>query len=237
MRVRRSRAIAPVRHLDLAGGNMPRALSTMLLLIFAVPAQAEGFAVVAKGSTLGFGLDISKAFSERWATRISMNGISFDRDIRETDVEYDADVDLRTVGLLLDWHPGGHAFRISAGVYYNGNEARASARPTGGSFRINGRDYAAAEIASLDGTIDFRAAAPYVGIGFGNAGKRGFKFSIDIGALYQNSPRVDLRVLCGTTPDCPQLQNDVQAEAARLGDELKDFRWWPVIGAGFGWAF
>jgi hypothetical protein len=192
---------------------MRRSVLLALLLFLALPVQAERFAVVAKSSTLGFGLDISKPFGERWAARIAFNGISFDRDIRETDVEYATDIDLRTAGLLLDWHPGGYA------------------------FRINGQDYAAADVGSLDGTIDFKAAAPYVGIGFGNAGKRGFKFTIDIGALYQSAPRVNLQVACANPAVCSQLQEDVQAEAARLTDELSDYRWWPVIGVGIGWAF
>jgi hypothetical protein len=216
---------------------MRRSVLLALLLFLALPVQAERFAVVAKSSTLGFGLDISKPFGERWAARIAFNGISFDRDIRETDVEYATDIDLRTAGLLLDWHPGGYAFRISTGVFYNGNEARTTGRPTGGNFRINGQDYAAADVGSLDGTIDFKAAAPYVGIGFGNAGKRGFKFTIDIGALYQSAPRVNLQVGCADPAVCSQLQEDVQAEAARLTDELSDYRWWPVIGVGIGWAF
>lgn len=209
----------------------------VLLFLYALPASAENFAVVVKAGSLGYGLDISRPFNESWAARIAFNGVSFDYDIRETDVEYASEIDLRTAGLLLDWHPGGWAFRVTAGVYYNGNEARTSAQPRNGTFTINDRTYNAADVGSFTGTIDFKAAAPYVGIGFGNAGKKGFKFTIDFGALYQSAPRVDLRTTCDAPAPCAQFENDVQAERRRLQEEIGDFKWWPVIGFGIGWAF
>lgn len=215
-------------------------LRSGIILVFflcTLPVHAQNFAVVVKGSTLGYGLDISRPFNESWAARISFNGVSFNYDIRETDVEYETDIDLRTAGLLLDWHPGGWAFRMTAGVYYNGNEARANAQPSSGSFTINDQTYNAADVGSLSGTIDFKAAAPYVGIGFGNAAKKGFKFSIDFGALYQSAPRVDLRTTCSAPAPCAQIENDVQAEQLRLQAEIGDYKWWPVVGFGIGWAF
>ena len=62
-------------------------------------------------------------------------------------------------------------------------------------------------------------------------------FTIDLGALYQRSPKVDLNVSCGATARCAQLQADVAAERARLQSDLNGYRFWPVLQAGFGYVF
>jgi hypothetical protein len=212
-----------------------------LLCIF-VPSvsSAANLAIVPKLGTLGAGLDLGIGWSESFTTRLAINGMSLSGDIDQTDVTYDTDLDLRTGGLLFDWHPGGGVFRLSAGGYYNGNELHMVGKPTGGTFEINGTPYPAAAVGSLDGKTTFDHFAPYVGIGFSNAGKKGWKFSMDLGALYQNSPEVALQAQCGVglpAPACAQLQSDTAAEQARLEDELKNWKWYPVFSVGIGYSF
>jgi hypothetical protein len=166
--------------------------------------------------------------------------LTYSDEITEADVTYDADLDLRTGGLLLDWHPGGGVFRLSAGAYYNGNEGALTGKPTGGTFEFNGVTYPASAVGSLTGEATFEHLAPYVGIGFSNAGKKGWKFAVDLGALYQNSPQVALQVQCGaalTPAECTTLQGDVQAEEAQLQEEVTDYKWYPVFSIGIGYSF
>jgi hypothetical protein len=215
-------------------------LGVLLLISCVSAAGAANLSVVPKVGTLGVGLDLSAGWSEEWSTRLTINGLSVSEEVKETDVTYDADVDLRTVGLLADWHPFSGVFRLSAGAFYNGNEGSLNGKPTGGTFVINGVTYTAADIGSLTGSATFDRFAPYVGLGFSNAGKKGLKFAIDLGALYQNSPKVGLQAQCGPAlpaPQCTTLQSDVQAEAARLEQEASDFKWYPVFSFGIGYSF
>jgi hypothetical protein len=123
------------------------------------------------------------------------------------------------------------------GAYYNQNEAFVVGKPTGGTFEINGVTYLASDVGSLTGTLTFERFAPYVGIGFSNAGKKGWKFALDLGALYQNSPLVNLDVVCANPATCTALQGDVQAEEAELQADVNDYKWYPVISIGIGYSF
>ncbi|HEV8647090.1 MAG TPA: hypothetical protein VGR01_16140 [Burkholderiales bacterium] len=194
---------------------MKRFVAGMLLFLAAGTAAWADVGVLLKAGTLGAGLDLSKGIGETLALRLQANAFSFDEDITESDVEYSADLELKSAGLLFDWHPFSGVFRVSAGAYWNGNEASATGRPTGAAYEINGVTYASTEVGSLNGQIDFESVAPYLGIGFGSAPKagRGMSFSFDLGVLYQGEPDVGLTVVCGpTVPDCTQLQSDVAAE-------------------------
>ena len=218
-----------------------RWLIALAFTSFASAAGAAHVSVVPKLGTLGAGLDIGVGWTEWFTTRFTVNGGSLSGDIEETDVTYDTDIDFRTGGLLLDFHPFSGVFRFTAGAYYNGNELSMVAKPGGGgTFEFNGNIYTTADVASATGKGTFDHAAPYVGIGFSNAGKKGWKFALDLGAMYQNSAKISLDVVCGPLvlpADCATLQSDVQAEEARLNEEVKDYKWYPVFSVGIGYSF
>jgi hypothetical protein len=221
---------------------MYRFVAGVALLVAVGPAAWADVGVLLKAGTLGAGIDVSKGIGETLALRLQANALSYDEDITESDVEYSADLGLKSAGLLLDWHPFSGTFRVSAGAYWNGNEAAATGRPTGGTYVINGTTYSSSDIGSLNGQIDFSEVAPYFGIGFGSTPKagRGMSFSFDLGVLYQGEPNVGLTVACGaalTVPECTQLQNDVAAEAGALQDDLKDYKFYPVVSFGIGYRF
>lgn len=213
------------------------------LLFLAVSTVAcADVGVLLKAGTLGAGVDVSKGISESLGLRLQANALNYNRDITESDVDYDADIKLKSAGLLLDWHPFSGTFRVSAGAYWNGNEATATGRPSGGTYTINGVTYNSSDIGSLDGKIDFKSVAPYLGIGFGSAPKagRGMTFSFDLGVLYQREPNVALTAVCGaglSGAQCTQLQSDVAAEQASLQEDLKDLKFYPVASFGIGYRF
>lgn len=209
----------------------------MCMLSLQAGAEDGNLGVLGRVGTLGLGAEVGRGLGQTWAVRFGVNALSVDRDITESDVTYDASLDLRSAGLTFDWHPAGAFFRLSAGAFYNKNEFSVLGRPTGGSFEINGRTYTAAEIGSLDGKVSFSKFAPYLGIGLGNVARKGFAYSVDVGVLYQKSPKVDLNVRCGNTVQCTQLTNDVAAERTQLQSDLDSFKFWPVIQIGLGYVF
>jgi opacity protein-like surface antigen len=218
---------------------MKRFVACALLLLVVSPAAWADVGVLLKAGTLGAGLDVSVGMSESLGLRLQANALSYEDDLTESDVDYSADLELKSAGLLLDWHPFRGVFRVSLGAYWNGNEATAVGRPTGGTYEINGTTYASAEIGSLNGQVDFPSVAPYLGLGFGSAPKAGsgLSFSFDVGVLYQQEANVALSVACGTTVRCAQLQSDVAAEAVSLQDDLKDYKFYPVVSFGIGYRF
>lgn len=221
---------------------MKRFVAGALFLLAVSPAAWADVGVLLKAGTLGAGLDVSKGIGDTLGLRLQANAFSFDEDITESNVEYKAELDLRSAGVLLDWHPFSGVFRVSAGAYWNGNETSATGRPTGGTYEINGVTYPSSSIGSLEGQIDFDSVAPYFGIGWASAPKagRGMTFSFDLGVLYQGEPNVGLTAACGAALpalQCTQLQNDVAAEQASLQEELSDYKFHPVVSIGIGYRF
>ena len=221
---------------------MKRFIAAAFLFLLTGTAAWADVGVLLKAGTLGAGLDVSVGMSESLGLRLQANALNYDHDITESDVDYNADLELKSAGLLLDWHPFSGVFRVSAGAYWNGNEATAVGKPTGGFYEINGVPYPSAAIGSLDGQIDFESVAPYFGIGWASAPKagRGITFAFDLGVLYQGEPNVGLTAVCGPlvpAPQCAQLQSDVAAEQASLQEELSDYKFYPAVSFGIGYRF
>jgi hypothetical protein len=220
--------------------KMKRFVAGAFIFLLSGTAAWADVGVLLKGGTLGAGVDVTVGMSESLGLRLQANTFSYEDDFTESDVDYSGDIDLKSAGLLLDWHPFSGVFRVSAGAYWNGNEATAVGRPTGGTYEINGQPYNATDIGSLNGRIDFESVAPYFGVGWASAPKsgRGMTFSFDLGVLYQGEPNVALTAVCGpTVPDCNTLQGDVAAEQASLQEDLSDYKFYPVVSFGIGYRF
>jgi hypothetical protein len=163
---------------------------------------------------------------------------------RTTDnVDYELKGKLQTFDALLDWYPlEGGSFRLTGGAIYNGNKFDARGKPNGtGTFTLNGNIYSATDVGILDGRIDFRKAAPYLGIGWGNALAQSSRWHVnaDLGLFYQGSPNVELaNVGCAASAVvCNQIAQDVAAERARLRDDSESFKFYPVLRVGIGYRF
>ena len=64
-------------------------------------------------------------------------------------------------------------------------------------------------------------------------------FYFDLGVMFQGSPRATLNANCGglSASACASLQNEARAEEARLRDELKRFKYYPVLNVGLTVGF
>lgn len=204
-------------------------------------ASAADFGTSLDIGTTGLGVHVTKAVAPKVNARFGVNFASYSYDGNTSDVEYDFKLKLATADALLDYHPFDGAFRLSGGAVYNGNKIEAKAKPNGnGTYTINGNTYSSATVGSLDGKIDFRKVAPYLGIGWGNAAKEaGWGFAMDLGVTFQGSPKTELASsgCSASAASCAQLASDVQAENAKLADEVKDFKAYPVIRLGVSYRF
>lgn len=174
--------------------------------------------------------------------RFGVNALSYSYDGSTSDVNYDFKLKLRTFDALLDYFPMAGAFRVSGGLVYNGNKLDATGRPNAGAtYTINGNTYAAASAGVINGNIDFRNLAPYIGIGWGNAAsaQKGWGFSSDLGVMFQGSPRTTL-TNTGCTAGaviCSRLAADLARENASLADDVSSFKAYPVLRVGVSYRF
>jgi len=213
------------------------AASVLPLLAFPGLAPADT-SLGLRGGTLGGGVELSYALSQRAALRLNADGYNFTQSNTHDSIDYDMKLKLQTVSLLGDWFPFANNFRVSLGAMFNGNKFALKGQPSGGSYIINGVPYNAQDVGSLEAAVKFRKAAPYLGIGYGRPINSGLSLILDLGVMFQGSPRSKIDATCtATTPDCAALQRDAAAEQSRLDESLHEFKYYPVISVGLAYTF
>lgn len=217
------------------------ALALAALLLSAGASAQVG--VTADLGTTGAGVHLVVPMETYLNGRFGVNAFEHDFDHTTHGLAYNVKGKLQTVDVLFDWylHEGG-PFHVTGGLVYNGNRFDASAKANGaGQYTLNGNTYAASAVGTLNGRVDYRKAAPYIGIGWGNAlsasGK--WQFNGDLGAFYQGNANVKLADSGCTagTAVCTAVATDVAAERQRLRDDVSSFKFYPVLRASVSYHF
>jgi hypothetical protein len=219
---------------------MIRKLSTLFAItavLASSPAQSDGLAATLKAGTLGLGLELSGGPGNYVNARAGVNYFDYDYSDEYESIDYNLELELRSIAALLDWHPVGGSFRLTSGMLFNQNELAAVAKPSE-FYDIDGTEYPAALVGDLKGDIGFDDYAPYVGLGWAtdNGGDGGFGMSVDLGVAYQGSPDVRLTA-SGPLAGDPVFQADLEAERQALADDLEDYKYYPVVALGFNYRF
>ena len=188
--------------------------------------------------TLGIGPEIGYTFSKYLNARVGFNYFKLGYDGTKSDIDYDFDLNLQNASAILDWHPFGNAFRLSGGVFYNGNNLGANAKPTSGRFKIGDHTYPAGLVGNLSGDIDFNYFSPYFGFGVNTAfGKeKSFGLQVELGVLYQGSPKVSFSA-DGPLSENPVFLKDLAKEEDSLSDDLNNYKFYPVLSVGVTYSF
>jgi opacity protein-like surface antigen len=194
------------------------------------------------GST-GVGAHATVPLTPNLNARFGVNYLGYTHSGSTSDLNYDFKLKANTYDALLDWYPmQNSAFRLTGGLAYNGNKIDVHAKPNQtGSYTISGRTYSAAEAGRIEGSVDFRKVAPYIGIGWGNAvaKEKGWSFSADVGVLFQGSPNTALNHTgcSAAAPICNQLGADIAREKVALANEVGKYKTYPVLRIGINYKF
>lgn len=213
-----------------------------ILLVALIPciAIAEGnVALTGKVGTLGMGAELTTRLTDTTQLRFGINGYNVDSSTTEDGVDYDSTFRLRSAGLIGDMFPiQDSVFRISLGLYYNDNRLEMTAKPNStGSYDLGNGTYPAATIGTLTGRLTFNKTSPYIGVGWGApfAKPGNWSFSLDVGALYQGSPKLKLEsAACSANAACAA---DMAREQEDAESDMRSYRWYPVVSAGAIYRF
>lgn len=208
-------------------------------------------AVGVTGGSAGIGGQITTAIVPFLNVRAQVQGLSFSHSFNEDGVDYKGKLKLFTAGAFLDVYPFTRVLRLSGGLVSNGNKVKLRAACVNacdvGDLDISG------DAARLDGKLDFKSFSPYLGLGFTNP-MAGLPFYVgfDAGVLFHGRPKPSLRASgigtvtnneTGETRDDVDLANDAEVQAAigdetaNLADDVKDFKFYPVVQLSLGWRF
>lgn len=206
------------------------------IISFALAIAATGSAGAAgigvRAGTNGIGADIGWGIAPTLSGRIGYSWLdNVTVDVNTTDVNYSGSLKISSVSGLLDWSLLG-PFRITAGITSGNNKIDVTGVPT---------NAAASAAGSLSGTIKpGKKTAPYLGIGYGNVAGTGVNFYVDIGVVFQGSPKSTLTATCSptaTSAQCTSLQSSVAAEQAALDDKISKYKYYPVASIGITIGF
>lgn len=211
------------------------ALCAVFVLLISTSAYANSTSVAVKVSTLGLGGEGEVSITDRIGIRAGVNYYTYSFSGTESAISYDFDLNLMSVPIIVDFHPFKGSFRLSGGVFYNGNNFDASANYVG-TIDIGGNTYNMADVGTLTAEIEFNTFAPYLGLGwdttFGDDGGLGFSF--EAGALFQGKPEANFSF---TGPGVAGLLADIESEEQDLQDALDNFTIFPVISVGINYRF
>ena len=212
----------------------------MASAIGSVACAAEFGGTLSAGTT-GIGLHLSTELMPKLNARVGFNALNYNYNGNTSNASYDFKLKLSTFDALLDYYPGATAFRLTGGLVYNNNKVDATVTPnSSGSYTFQGNTYSSASAGQVNGNVDFRKIAPYIGIGYGNAVKeKGFSFSGDLGVIISGDPRSNLTSsnCTASVAICARLASDVAAENADLQSKLNNLRYYPVARVGVSYKF
>ena len=201
-------------------------------------------------STLGLGVFAAWDASNAFAVRGMVNYFGHNLDREEAGIEYEIDLRLQSLGLILDWRAFGNGFRVSGGAFVNRNELSAMAEE--GDIEIGDNLYDGV----LNTLVDFNSVAPYLGVGWSSGrGRSGFSVGIEAGVLFQGTPKLSATgtvitgagAICdfsvsrsGEAMVCPalgDLKSDLETEHRELSEELDSYDLYPVVSLSVSYHF
>lgn len=218
-------------------------VSALALAALSVPAMALERPNISVGpsiGTTGLGGDISLRFNDHWGMNLGHQSFSHDTTYEDTDLTYDADLELETSSLTAEFYPMGNRFFIAAGVVKPDNYLSVNAVPTGGQYTFEGNTYDSSDVESISGNAGLGdSVSPYLGIGFKSNNEKGLGFFSEIG-VYQLDPSANLNATYSATADPAvraQLDQDLQKEENELEDSIDKFGLYPVAKMGIMYTF
>ena len=199
-----------------------------------------GLALGPKFGTTGLGLEMTFGVNPYLKLRSGFNYGSFTWGQEFGNVDYDADVTMTSVPLLLDVHPFGGQFRITGGLYLQpGTKADLDATPSEPT-QIGSHTYNPDTIGTLTGEIEVSSAlTPYLGIGFGNTVGEDqlLTLTLDIGVIFQSYDVALDSNGAGMTAQLDTFREDLKKEEELLQEDADNWKIFPVVSISLAWHF
>ena len=223
--------------------KVQHAVGFIALLVPGAVLSAQGsgstssdFSAGLRVGTLGVGVEVSKLLTDHFGLRVGANFGSLTRTQNQSNLALDAKLKFQAFTGLVDFFPGSRgSLHLTAGVITNPLTIDGVGLPNGGgTLTINNVQYTQAQVGTLNATIKYSSALPYVGLGLGTPASKdgGFGFLFDIGAAI-GKPTVSL----SATGNGANLQSNLNAQQATIQSDANKVPLWPVISLGIVWRW
>ena len=208
-----------------------RAKLTVAALAMAAMAGAHAGEIYGGIGLPGLMLGYAQPLTERLTLRADVATLG-SRTLNRTEegVDYSVKLKAQRISAFADWFVLGGGFRLSAGLTSNDYKLSMTAKSTS-NISIGGNTYSGT---SLDVTIKFPSATPYLGIGYGHHGGKGLGFVWDLGASIGKA-----KVTATTVgfPNNAQFNADLDRELEQLRGGVGKIRILPQASIAVGYKF
>ena len=213
-------------------------LAVLCLSVASQSKAAGDFSLGAKISTLGPGMEVQAKASEMVGFRLGINYLPYSNDFTIDDVKYKTEFSWKSVSLMGDLYPFSGIFRLTGGLFYNGNNVDISASPSE-PVKIGNNTYSPSEVGSLSGSVDFKKFVPYAGVGWsgGRASSGDWTMSVDLGVMFQGAPEVNNLTASGLLGSNASFNADLDREEDEIEDEMEPYQYYPVIALALAYHF
>jgi hypothetical protein len=204
-------------------------------------------------STLGLGADVAFRLVRPVNLRIGFSTFKYGQDGVQDGISYHGVLTLESMRALADLYPFGQGFHISPGLlFHNANHVTASANPpTGKVLSAGNQNYISDPQNPIVGNAKSRvhSVAPMLMVGFGNLlpRKSHFAYSLDVGVVYQGSPKSTFDLaggacdptgqFCANIATDSSIQGQVQSARHDLNNAVSFMRFYPLFSVSVGYHF
>ncbi|HEX2254313.1 MAG TPA: hypothetical protein VHQ65_13660 [Thermoanaerobaculia bacterium] len=224
-------------------GPWPLASFACAVLLLVPFARADGFAAGLRAGTPGVGAEISFPLAGSLRGRLAAGVGSWDLEFESERITYEGDAELQSLLAVLDWHPAGGSFHLSAGALVNDNRVEGSAPVRDLLLEANVVVPPGIDLGSIEARAAGDTVAPYAGLGWG-VGPRsgpGWRLALDLGAAWHGEPDVESSlsdVPLDAVPGGRQLVELLLAQEEReLEEELAEYEVFPVVALSLVYRF
>jgi len=187
-----------------------------------------------KIGTQGVGIEGRVAVAKNLFVRGGLNYAQYTSTYKSNQINIKSKLTLMSAPVMLDWHPFDNtAFRISAGVAYNGNKAKGRSS-SNTNVTIDGISYNADEIGLVTTTLKLGSAiAGIASIGYDSSFLYNNPWSInaEAGVMYSGNPKLSIMSNgSGDTGVKAAVEKDVRSNFKGAKKYLRVF---PVFSVGF----
>lgn len=190
-------------------------------------------------NTFGIGAFYTYKFNDNFHLRTTFHGLDADiDDIEYSDTDYDGDYESKSAGILLDWYPASRGWQrnifISGGLMFYDTEFNGSSSARLDDLvSVGNTSFRNPRTSALELNVKHEdEVTPYIGIGWGNKsrGERGFAFVAELGLIYMNPTKVQLRSF--VSPD-PVSLADLERETRDIIDEEQGIQGFGSVGVSY----
>jgi hypothetical protein len=199
-----------------------------------------GLALGPKFGTTGIGLDVVFGINPYVNLRGGFNYGSFTWNSSLGDVDYDMDVNMTSVPIVVDIHPFANHFRITGGLYIQSSSSADINATPGTPVQIGEHIYPPEVVGTLSGKIEVTdTLTPYLGIGFGNAvdEEQLLTFMVDFGVIFQTYDVTLTSNGAGMETPIDTFRVDLAKEQQNVRDDLDSLKIYPVLTFGIAYHF